>query len=373
MPDSAASRIRKIAGLALIALVTSCSPTALTPSPSVGTPTTTTLSTQRPASAPAPTALPVQRPTAELSPTTASPEPTPTLPPPVSVEHIVESGDTLLGLAMMYNVPMAAVQLANNLGTETGLLAGQVLDIPPASEWPDASPFWVLMAIEVGNTLSQIAAEYDLSIGDLLSANRMQDDDLLHAGQTLILPLDVSAEIVRQPDPAPAPEPPPTDVPEMVTEIDPVAAQPENTPTYSPIVAAGDNATGWASEVFRLINETRAQNGIAPYAYNALLEQAALLHAQDCQQRGSCNHTGSDGSNVRTRVARVGYGAAGAAECIVYSSSPSEAVAWWLDEVPPNDAHLRTLLSTWVTEIGIAVVPNGRGTFYFIADFGRPN
>ena len=184
---------------------------------------------------------------------------------------------------------------------------------------------------------------------------------------------ELPAELVPQPDPTSTPKPPQTAVPQMATEIAPAAAQPENTPTPSPIVAEGDNATGWASEVFRLINETRAQNGIAPYAYNALLEQAALLHAQDCQQRGSCNHTGSDGSNVRTRVARAGFGTAGAAECIVYSSSPSEAVAWWLDEVPPNDAHLRTLLSTWVTEIGIAVVPNGRGSFYFIADFGRPN
>jgi hypothetical protein len=34
--------------------------------------------------------------------------------------------------------------------------------------------------------------------------------------------------------------------------------------------------------------------------------------------------------------------------------------------------HRSTLLSTWVTEIGIAVVPTGRGDYYFIAGFGRP-
>jgi hypothetical protein len=44
-----------------------------------------------------------------------------------------------------------------------------------------------------------------------------------------------------------------------------------------------------------------------------------------------------------------------------------------MDEVPPDDWHRRTLLSTWVTEIGVAVVPTGRGDYYFIADFGRPN
>lgn len=43
-----------------------------------------------------------------------------------------------------------------------------------------------------------------------------------------------------------------------------------------------------------------------------------------------------------------------------------------MDEASHNDPHRRTLLSTWVTEIGVAVVPTGRGDYYFIADFGRP-
>jgi len=42
-----------------------------------------------------------------------------------------------------------------------------------------------------------------------------------------------------------------------------------------------------------------------------------------------------------------------------------------MDEASHNDPHRRTLLSTWVTEIGVAVVPTGRGDYYFIADFGR--
>jgi uncharacterized protein YkwD len=124
--------------------------------------------------------------------------------------------------------------------------------------------------------------------------------------------------------------------------------------------------------VFRLINEVRAAHGLPPYAYNETLAQAAWLHGQDCLARGWCGHTGSDGSNVTTRIKRAGYDASAGAECIVYSSSPQKAVAWWMDEVPPNDAHRRTLLSTWVAEIGIAVVPTGTGTNYFIADFGRP-
>jgi uncharacterized protein YkwD len=126
-------------------------------------------------------------------------------------------------------------------------------------------------------------------------------------------------------------------------------------------------------EVFNLINAQRAAQGLPPYAYNETLAQAARLHGQDCLQRGWCGHTGSDGSSVRVRVSRAGYDMLGAAECIVYAPDPQKAVAWWMDEVPPNDAHRRTLLSTWLTEIGISVTPIGNGTYYFIADFGRPN
>jgi uncharacterized protein YkwD len=43
-----------------------------------------------------------------------------------------------------------------------------------------------------------------------------------------------------------------------------------------------------------------------------------------------------------------------------------------MDETPPNDPHRSTLLSTGVTETGVAVVPTGQGDYYFIAVFGRP-
>ncbi len=119
----------------------------------------------------------------------------------------------------------------------------------------------------------------------------------------------------------------------------------------------------WPTDVFQLINSARAEHGLPPYTYNETLELAAQLHGQDCQQRGECSHTGSDGSDVTTRILRAGYDAAGASEVIVHSSSPQEAVAWWMDETPPNDPHRSTLLSTWVTEIGVAVVPTGQSDY----------
>ena len=153
---------------------------------------------------------------------------------------------------------------------------------------------------------------------------------------------------------------------------DQVAPLPTTPPTPTEPRPADTDVATWPAEVFRLINQVRAENGIPPYTYDETLERAAELHGQDCQQRGSCNHTGSDGSNVRTRIERAGYDAAGSAEVLVYAASPQQAVDWWMGETPPDDLHRRTLLSTWVTEAGVAAVPTGRGNYYFIVDFGRP-
>ena len=314
-------------------------------------------------------------PIAEL--TMIPPDMYPSISPQQTLQHTVAPRETLLALALDYDVPMAAIQMQNGLGGATALQAGQVLDIPPASEWQGASPFWVVRPVEAGETLFDIAAMYDLDIGTLCAINNIADADFLSAGQPLILPLDAPADVVAQaalPEPSPVPPTPTPSPAPVVLETPPPSLEllPTPTPLPAPVEPLPADIAAWPAEVFRLVNAERAAHGLSPYTYNETLAQAARLHGGDCLQRGSCNHTGSDGSNVRLRAARAGYEAAGTAECIVYSTSPQAAVAWWMDEVPPNDWHRRTLLSTWVTEIGIAVIPIGQDYYYFIADFGRP-
>ena len=159
---------------------------------------------------------------------------------------------------------------------------------------------------------------------------------------------------------------------ELVTAFGAAQAEtPPATPTTPPVAPSPVSNEAWAAEVFQIINSVRAEHGLPPYTYNETLELAAQLHGQDCLQRGELTHIGSDGSNASTRIMRAGYDAAGTAEITVTSSSPQAAVDWWMNETPPDDWHQRTILSTWVTEIGVAVIPTGH-TNYFIADFGRP-
>ncbi len=292
---------------------------------------------------------------------------------PTSASYTVQPGDTLLALAMHYGLPMAAIQMANQMGGSTTLYAGQTLEIPASDAWRGASPFWTVYEVQSGDTVIDIAQQFGLDFVALVAVNELTDADVLHLGQALVLPLDVPLEVAA----APAATPPVVAAAASVATPAPVAAD-APIAAFTPIAAPPAASTapaeiaGWPAEVFARINAERAAAGLGPLTWNDTLAQAAYLHGLDCQQRGSCNHTGSDGSTVKMRVLRAGYPAIGAAECIVYSQTPQQAVFWWMDEVPPDDWHRRTILSTWVTEIGIAVVPNHLGSYYFIADFGRP-
>jgi len=287
--------------------------------------------------------------------------------------HTVQAGDTLLGLAKLYDVPMAAIQLENDMGESTVVQRGQTLAIPDPEAWEGSSPFWIVREVEQNETLIGIANAYDLELDRLQAVNGLDDADQIAAGQQLILPLS---------GPAPAPTPVPTDRPQPTATSYPTAtASPEATatttstasalPTYAAAAVPPPSLASWPHEIAQLINEVRAQHSLPPFTYNATLEEAAQAHANDCAQRGWCSHTGSDGTNSKARIQRAGYDASGWAECWAQTQTPQKAVEVWMDETPPNDPHRRTLLSDWLTEIGLGVSEADWGT-YIIANFGRP-
>jgi LysM repeat protein len=68
-----------------------------------------------------------------IAPPTSTILPSPTVPPtatPVIVVHIVQSGDTLFGLAIQYNTTVEAIQEMNGLAPGAILNIGQELRIP---------------------------------------------------------------------------------------------------------------------------------------------------------------------------------------------------------------------------------------------------
>ncbi len=343
----------------LLALLASC---AAEPASTLVTPT---------ASA-APSAAPTRPPT--LSPISTSPPEAaapPTKPPPaepIFIERTVQAGDTLLGLATEYDVPMAAIQLHNRMGDSTVVQMGQVLSIPPRAGWEGASRFWVVHVVKAGETLIGIARTYGLKAEILKSVNGLTDADLIGIGQELVLPLDAPV-VARAPISTATPVPLPTPILDATFSPTPTASSPP--PTAVPAAPPPADVATWPYETVRLINEIRAQHSLPPLAYNETLALAAQGQANDCAQRGWCSHTGSDGSDIKTRILRTGYDPASWAECWAQRKTPQGTVDIWMDEVPPNDPHRRTLLTTWLSEIGVGVAQTNWG-YYFIADFGRP-
>jgi uncharacterized protein YkwD len=294
------------------------------------------------------------------------------------VEHTVQQGDTLLGLATEYDVPMAAIQLENNMGDSLVVQVGQTLSIPPRNGWGEAPRFWVVHVVQAGETLVGIAQAYGLKAAEVKTVNGITDADLIIVGQELIMPLDApvtprtpTPPPTDTPIPSPTPAPTPTLALTHTASLTPSSSIASPTPTSAPVSAPPADVAAWPHETARLINEVRAQHGLSPLVYNETLALAAQAHANDCARRGWCSHTGSDGSDIKTRILRTGYEFTGWAECWAQRQTPQGAVDVWMDEVPPNDPHRRTLLTTWLTEIGVGVAETTWG-YYFIADFGRP-
>jgi uncharacterized protein YkwD len=300
--------------------------------------------------------------------------------------YTVQPGDTLLGIAFEYGVPLAALQLANNLGDSFLIRAGQEMAIPAPRDWVQASRFWIVYLVSAGETLGAVANRYGLSLSDLEAANPGLNVDRISIGQAVVLPLDGPAELIaaaNRPRPVTTASQPPVQAAAPVVEPAPpgdaAPAEPDapsEAPAPPPVppasAAVPGDVAGLPAEIFRLVNEQRAAYNLPALVWNDTLARAAQRHANDCQARGWCSHTGSDGSSYKQRIIREGYNPVRWSECWAWYGTAVRAVAMWMDEVPPNDPHRRTILNPELTELGVGVVPGNGFGYYFIANFGRP-
>ncbi|MFB2978446.1 CAP domain-containing protein [Microseira sp. BLCC-F43] len=134
--------------------------------------------------------------------------------------------------------------------------------------------------------------------------------------------------------------------------------QPKNKtlPPDTRLLLAQSNYDG---ELLELTNAQRRRAGLAPLRYSPELGRSAQLHAEDMARNNFNLHTGSDGSNVGTRINRVGYQFSLVGENI-YAESPNisaaNAVGWWMR----SPGHRRNILNSNFTEIGFGYSYDGR-------------
>ena len=158
---------------------------------------------------------------------TMTPEPsaTPTLQPPRV--HQVGDGETLFGLAYIYNVSMDVIADLNGFSVESPIQSGQSLQIPWPTATPPLEPVEVVIngepviadptdceryEIQAGDALSVIAARNNINFDLLLQVNRLTDQSIMQPGDTVCIPRVVYGEVLP-PTPGPSPTPSATSFP----------------------------------------------------------------------------------------------------------------------------------------------------------------
>lgn len=137
-----------------------------------------------------------------------------------------------------------------------------------------------------------------------------------------------------------------------------IAPPPPPDPGMSPAMAG----------LLGLVNAERAARGLAPMTFDARLGAAAQAHSEDQVRRREMSHIGADGSDVASRVDRVGYAWRSVAENVAYGYATSEAVmAGWM----ASEGHRRNILSANV-HIGMGLAVDADGRLYWTLVFATP-
>jgi LysM repeat protein len=94
--------------------------------------------------------------------------------------YTVREGDTLSGIAGMFNVSVNTIMWANDITRSTSLRAGQTLVILPVTG--------INYAVKKGDTIKGIALKYKADVGEMLQYNDLTLGSTLSVGQVIIIP-----------------------------------------------------------------------------------------------------------------------------------------------------------------------------------------
>ena len=128
-------------------------------------------------------------------------------------EHVVVAGESLTSIASLYRISVADLAAANGLRVTDYVFVDQVLVIPAGPQPALDTTFGCASyhRVQPGDTLSSIASRYQVTVGALMQANKLQSE-MIYAGRSLCVPGGAaeSAPGVSAPGPA---MPPGYDVP----------------------------------------------------------------------------------------------------------------------------------------------------------------
>jgi murein DD-endopeptidase MepM/ murein hydrolase activator NlpD len=110
-----------------------------------------------------------------------TPEPTAQATPVRPPSHTVEDGETLTSIAALYEISIADLLLVNGLDESDLIFPGQTLLIPGA----EGTSIPTSYVVQAGDTLEAIAYRFNTAVEVVATANRMVSSESLFAGQSL--------------------------------------------------------------------------------------------------------------------------------------------------------------------------------------------
>ena len=160
-----------------------------------------------------------------------------------------------------------------------------------------------------GDTMWKLAVQYQVGTSEIIQANpQVADPDLIYPGQILQIP------------------------------------QLEST------------VSSYESEVIRLVNEIRQQNGLRPLAANWELSRVARYKSQDMRDTGYFSHNSPTYGTPFQMLSAFGLSYRTAGENIAKGyASPQAVVNGWMN----SSGHRANILNASYTQIGVGYVSGG--------------
>lgn len=147
------------------------------------------------------------------------------------------------------------------------------------------------------------------------------------------------------------------------------------------VVASGDanaiapcdvpfQAEAYRAEIFRLVNEARAAEGLNEVSQNDTLEAQAERYACELIRYDFFDHVNPvTGSTLGDRTRDYGYAYQVVGENLAAGQrSPQEAFDDWM----ASPGHRQNILDPRFTELGVGIHSGGRYGLYWVQEFGRP-
>ncbi|MHB8232283.1 MAG: LysM peptidoglycan-binding domain-containing protein [bacterium] len=108
--------------------------------------------------------------------------------PKNNIVYTVEPGDTLMGIASKYSVPLGEVERYNRLNNYSMLKVGEKITIPGANAQIKNYAGNIVYTVEPGDTLMGIASKYSVPLGEVERYNRLNNYSMLKVGEKITIP-----------------------------------------------------------------------------------------------------------------------------------------------------------------------------------------